>query len=585
MTRDFTSEAEELMLQLISSSVVGSSIDYATPELEEYEDWKEELKSYIDSLYADVQEQIENRDYAYKNLATLFVILRGADGRTAREIHKYEEITFDSYMKTMKGLLESIRVTSGVSSTTNVDAIGQTLGGYTANPNSYVVNESIFADVNSFSAKIDDAGTGLLGQTYDRLYPKDGDWTAIDELMLKSKSEVEPWEVAALSQIIDTYVIVDEETGSVVLDYDDYEEFLEHCYIQTYYSPREYHTQYETPHQATYEISPVCEVLSGYRDAQTKQYLSFYGKYVYYDGACFESEFLKTQCYINDSLEGLCTYVPTQTKTSYDYEDILMDIDISIEPKRTMVLSVINCEEVEKYINIYAISASINNEFYAGQEEELLDMAKGNAVIDTLIFGALTGVDCVPVLGKTINIVYGIYDIYDEAENAKDDAVRMIRTNELENYINYLYCGGSVIQCEDNYKINNLIVNENQLAVDVAFYNQINEEGNQTNVTQLKYEFNNFLRNDGSTYNLEAFYEFDHGDGMSDYEHIREEDDYIYDITSYIRENYHTSLAGATMEQIEEAIFVEEKIREKYGISLSNATPQQIEEALCGMQN
>ena len=211
MIRDFSDEALELML-----SYCNDYEEWCEEGAPEYQ-WdssytKEELDYYISNStdaevcmqYIDLyhQELIRSRDYTATTVEEIFQAVNDLDDGFSSVIASQTEAYYDPYISVIQGLINCL---------TKPEA-----------------GQSIMDAPSEFKKALDSVGNGVLEDMVAKLYPKDGDWSAIDELLAKNPEDVTPLEMEAINQIMMDNVSLD-ENGDIVVD-EEMEELYEHFF-------------------------------------------------------------------------------------------------------------------------------------------------------------------------------------------------------------------------------------------------------------------------------------------------------------------------------------------------------------------
>ncbi|MCM1209038.1 MAG: hypothetical protein NC309_08940, partial [Ruminococcus sp.] len=367
----------------------------------------------------------------------------------------------EPYISTLRELVEKINVSGLGNDAESVD--------------------SIFGSSKQFKASLDNIGYGLLQTTYESLNPDVNGWDNFDALMSKNPDEVKPWELRALSMIVDSYLEIKAETGQIGLNTEKYEEFLEHCYQLTYCHVTDWHgNNYISWTTTTVELSPVAVLFADYRAEYTNNFLDTYGYYMYSRVPdSYEANLLVAECQANDILTAMVLYGQKFEEKERGYTEPDKHISISSfgDPPIDLTLSLFGYTDVA----IYGLSGDLGGEFSNGsgdaEEEGKIDVS--NAMLGVICSNAADfGVDYIdklPIVGPIVGGGYKIYSMandfysaYQDAKNENELRDEYIHDIKSSHYIDALHIGGTIIQCGDNATINHIICDKNQLMVDVA---------------------------------------------------------------------------------------------------------------------
>lgn len=366
-----------------------------------------------------------------------------------------------------------------------------------------------------------------MEDVYNLLNPDINGWDYIDTLMSKDPSEVTLCEIRAMSMYLDTFIILD-KNGIATVNYDKYEEFLEHAYTLIKFNEAIVQPDAMLTSYTEFSLSPVLSMLASYRSQFTQKIMQTYGEWLYTcSGNSPEISFLNAECQIDDILTGVCLYGETIIEDGLCYRKERPDFSISIEPlgndSKDITISLWN----KKDINIYGLTTNLGNEYatavnnavdtgYIDPESALasstmtafLDITLGTAIGSISTVGTGAG-----IAYSFCNACYGSYSAYQDAlnENALRDQYIYDVTNQ--DYIARLYLGGTVIQCEDEMSLGHVFFNENMLMLDVAFYNEYNED---ITIGELKRDYQKFMLGEKAEI-LDKFSDFDNGDTGNDY--------------------------------------------------------------------
>lgn len=390
--------------------------------------------------------------------------------------------------------------------------------------------------------------------------------------MSKNPDEVKLWELWALSMIVDSYLETDAETGQIKLKTDKYGEFLEHCYQVTYCHVTDWHANNSVSWTTTkVELSPVAVLFAGYRAEYTNNFLDMYGHYMYsHVKDSYEVSLLVAECQVNDILTAMVLYGQKLEEKESGYTEPDRHISISSfgDSPNDLTLSLFGLTD----ITIYGLSKGLSDEFSNGSSDAKADgkIDVSNAMLGVICSNAVDfGVDYIdnlPIIGPIVSKGYKIYsitnDLYSTYQNVKNEnELRDEYIHDIKkiNYISKLYIGGTVIQCGDNVTINHVICNQNQLMVDVAFYNRDENHDSEISVDRLQAEFNSYI-NGGETDILDEFVnykKFYKGNNYKSYCDLIDEK--LGDIRKEKQENGedvspHVYIQSASPEELQEAI-------------------------------
>lgn len=490
MIRDFTDETKHMLGDALedwydntySPSPITDNITLTVDILGQncvLDGW--EIDNEANKLMRDEELNLTNQEAMKHMLDEIFEEARAYDALASISVFDTVDVAAEPFISTLRKLVEKINVSSLGNDAESVRYnFGRYHGGY---------ENSIFGSSEQFKASLDNIGYGLLQTTYESLNADISGWDNFDALMSKNPDEVKPWELWALSMIVDSYLETNAETGQIALNTEKYEEFLEHCYQLNYSHVNEWFGSYEygtyTPVvYTTAELSPVAVLFAGYRAEYTNDFLNTYGNYMYScDKNSYEVSLLVAECQVNDILTAMVLYGQKLEEKEYGFTepDRHVSINFSDSSPKDLTLSMFGLEDIA----IYGLSGDVSTEFTNAdsdaKEEGKIDVSDamlGVICLTAVDFGA-DYIGKLPIVGPKVGAGYKIYsitsDLYSTYQNVKkENELRDKYIHDIKNlnYINKLHIGGSVIQCGDNVTINHVIWDKNQLMVDVDFYNR-----------------------------------------------------------------------------------------------------------------
>lgn len=523
MIRDFTEGTKELILEVVSDVFDKSSRNKtytAIQAINAISNWDNSTITSEYNTYQNREDDISFQEQRVREyVETIFENARNYDNQFSETIEERIAVPADPYIQTLEALADKIDVSSLGNDATSVRYnFGRYHGGY---------ESSIFGEYNSFSSSLESIGYGYLEDVYNLLNPDINGWDYIDTLMSKDPSEVTLCEIRAMSMYLDTFIILD-KNGIATVNYDKYEEFLEHAYTLIKFNEAIVQPDAMLTSYTEFSLSPVLSMLASYRSQFTQKIMQTYGEWLYTcSGNSPEISFLNAECQIDDILTGVCLYGETIIEDGLCYRKERPDFSISIEPlgndSKDITISLWN----KKDINIYGLTTNLGNEYatavnnavdtgYIDPESALasstmtafLDITLGTAIGSISTVGTGAG-----IAYSFCNACYGSYSAYQDAlnENALRDQYIYDVTNQ--DYIARLYLGGTVIQCEDEMSLGHVFFNENMLMLDVAFYNEYNED---ITIGELKRDYQKFMLGEKAEI-LDKFSDFDNGDTGNDY--------------------------------------------------------------------
>ena len=343
-------------------------------------------------------------------LDEIFKEARAYDALASTNAFDTVDAVAEPYISTLRELVKKINVSSLGNDAESVRYnFSRYHGGY---------ENSIFGSSEQFKASLDNIGYGLLQTTYESLYPDDvNGWDNFDALMSKNPDEVKPWELRALSMIVDSYLETNAETGQVKLKTDKYGEFLEHCYQVTYCHVTDWHANNSVSWTTTkVELSPVAVLFAGYREEYTNNFLDMYGNYMYsHDEDSYEVSLLVAECQVNDILTAMVLYGQKLEEKESGYTEPDRHISISSfgDSPNDLTLSLFGLTDV----TIYELSGDVGNNF-SNASDDATEKGKidvSNAMLGVICSNAVDfGVDNInnlPIVGPIVGGGYISYSI------------------------------------------------------------------------------------------------------------------------------------------------------------------------------
>ncbi len=503
MERDFTEEVEQEMLEMLDAYndlETLQNTDEKWNEYVEYLDNWDDIEYAMQHIEAHKQFLIQEMAYDAEAIQSVFHDVREYDSEYPRTVEKNTVEFFTPYLESLKGLLETIRVSGAGSPYTNAEDFAimarEQYGKY-----GYMSGTGLFSSTNTFSGKLEDAGGGAVKACYLSIKDIEGD--AFQELINKPAEDIKPWEVAALSMVYDDCV---DENGNVNIY--KLQKLVNSCYVV------EHNLEASVDcviRKTNVTAAPVMSLLSSYRTEKSAQMSMLYGNLDTKNHYGISLSDVKADCYITDVVFSIDTYCHEWTDTSlpgypgdelksvqYMYPvDLTMDKDankITIDFKGskdivTIYEYTLNLSEEEKRSDIGKAYASMvanpENELYA-------DIAK---------FAVDYSVGSIPGVGNVYSAVSGAYGIgqnYNENLEKNEETLRRIAGKELQIAVYTTGSSGSIVQCGNRYDVRNMGIDTGYVIQQTALYNEAVARGVQkgekiSGYAEVQAEFNDYV--------------------------------------------------------------------------------------------
>ena len=512
--RDFTEETEYEILEYCSMHEEDedwSPADvFGTVEVERYFMNSEDISYHMKNVELHHAMYIDSQSYSEQWVHNVFNDVRTCDNNYAQKAHEYKVNAMDYYMESIQVLYESIQVTETESST---NTVGQLTG-------------RIFGECEAFSNMVQKAGDGAITPTFQRLYENGTvNWELFDSWM---QNGANGWEIVAMSKLIDTYLL---DTEASYINTEEYSQFLNHCYIREYqefsYDSMNFtwNSQKEISEDMnnldTYTISPMVSYLMLYRQQQAGVTLIELANKLDNVNTPRQNHKIIFDCFISDSLSAINENYQTIEKYERDRNEKLLSIAVDYG-EGTATISKFN-EYIDlcklgssPKINITLFDKSMSNGWdyiekkieETGKEdpdeavynrgiEIMNDLAtKGIFKIGKSVVGNLIPEDGEAVwnllskmhsLRKTGMALFGLNAVKEAVEANNERIDRNIRVREYKGYVMAMARSATFFQYQDTATISNVVINDQELAMRLAYYNSV-QNANLT-MEELKAQF------------------------------------------------------------------------------------------------
>lgn len=535
MERDFTAEVENELLEM--ADCYDLWLYAVPPDMENINAYQEYLDNWTDKEYAmehieqHKQYMIEEMLYTKDRITAVFQSVRDYDAAYKDTVSENADAFFHPYIDTMNALLEAIRVsgqgTPYISAELYAMAAREQLGQWGAFSGEYA---GIFNNVSSFSDKIRQAGSGVVGETYQSLKEP----MALQALLDKPANEIKPWEVAALSLIFDDCA---GENGMV--DCEALHALVNSCYTMER-QPIGAGSMMGFSEEVTVTLAPVMGLLNEYRTAQSYQMAARYENNDIKLAFGLEIYDVQSYCYISDVIFALNTHcreyqttlTPVQQCQGYEAYDTPVTLALSDDGTR---MTMTFCGDENYNVAIYQFTQNFYMEAFGAQGEAAVAGIKApnsQLMMDAVRFGVEQSVGLIPVL-STANTLYGLgtgaYDLYASYhQNLENNADCYWQADmaELQGVAYISGCSGSVVQCGNRYDIRNMALDGDNVIMQVALYNAAVEGGYQypngvafagepiDSYTTVMHEFSAYISGAATLEQcpaLNSLMDFDHG--------------------------------------------------------------------------
>lgn len=514
--RDFTEETEYEILEYCSMHEEDedwSPADvFGTVEVERYFMNSEDISYHMKNVELHHAMYIDSQSYSEQWVHNVFNDVRTCDNNYAQKAHEYKVNAMDYYMESIQVLYESIQVTETESST---NTVGQLTG-------------RIFGECEAFSNMVQKAGDGAITPTFQRLYENGTvNWELFDSWM---QNGANGWEIVAMSKLIDTYLL-DTEADTGYISTEKYSQFLNHCYIREYqefsYDSMNFtwNSQKEISEDInnldTYTISPMVSYLMLYRQQQAGVTLIELANKLDNVNTPRQNHKIIFDCFISDSLSAINENYQTIEKYERGRNEKLLSIAVDYGEGTATISKFNEYIDLRKLgsspkINITLFDKSMSNGWdyiekkieETGKEdpdgavynrgiEIMNDLAtKGIFKIGKSVVGNLIPEDGEAVwnllskmhsLRKTGMALFGLNAVKEAVEANNERIDRNIRVREYKGYVMAMARSATFFQYQDTATISNVVINDQELAMRLAYYNSV-QNANLT-MEELKAQF------------------------------------------------------------------------------------------------
>ena len=437
MIRDFSYEALELML-----SYCNDYEEWCEEGAPEYQ-WdssytQEELDYYISNStdaevcmqYIDLyhQELIRSRDYTATTVEEIFQAVNDLDDGFSSVIASQTEAYYDPYISVIQGLINCL---------TKPEA-----------------GQSIMDAPSEFKKALDSVGNGVLEDMVAKLYPKDGDWSAIDELLAKNPEDVTPLEMEAINQIMMDNVSLD-ENGDIVVD-EEMEELYEHFFEE------------EGPFNHGYYPKPLVEYIVSYQQEYSQAVANRYA-YVFSmpkDDLNALEKMKESEVYIACAVADMTCAVYSMSEWG-DQMKKKPTFDITYNSTKTCIEISQNSEklktEVYRYNSIICKNyVSATSTVKVNEKKESSDVVA--TVVADEIMGAVIGE--IPVVSDIKDVFGSSIKVCNAYNAAKDNNIAIdeaVKNDDIAIYTEVLEGTCSIVAEKDSVSIRNVVINIDEL--------------------------------------------------------------------------------------------------------------------------
>lgn len=592
--RDFTEETEYEILEYCSMHEEDedwSPADvFGTVEVERYFMNSEDISYHMKNVELHHAMYIDSQSYSEQWVHNVFNDVRACDNNYAQKAHEYKVNAMDYYMESIQVLYESIQVTETESST---NTVGQLTG-------------RIFGECEAFSNMVQKAGDGAITPTFQRLYENGTvNWELFDSWM---QNGANGWEIVAMSKLIDTYLL-DKEADTGYISTEKYSQFLNHCYIREYqefsydsmnftWNPQKEISE-DINNLDTYTISPMVSYLMLYRQQQAGVTLINLSDGFDMANTPQQNHKIIFDCFISDSLSAINENYQTIEKYEGDRNEKLLSIAVDYGEGTATISKYSEYIDLRKLgsspeINITLFDKSMSNAWNyidekiqeAGKEDpdaavynrgiEIMNnlATKGIFKIGKNVVGNLIPEDGEAVCNllskmhsfrKTGMSLFGLNAVKEAVEAKNERIDRNIQVRKYKEYVTAMTQSATFFQCQDTVTISNIIVNDQELAMRLAYYNSV--QNASLTMEELRAQFEISRNEKEGIDDLIAYSSFINKRGVS--EGTDDKYNSCVECCKDILEKFGLSLSSATQEQIADA-FNEAIIIDNYMIEMNN---------------
>ncbi len=503
MERDFTEEVEQEMLEMLDAyndMETLQNTDEKWNEYVEYLDNWNDIEYAMQHIEAHKQFLIQEMAYDAEAIQKVFHDVREYDAEYPKTVEKNTDEFFTPYLESLKGLLETIRVSGEGSPYTNAEEFAIMVQNQ-YEKNGYVCGAGMFSSTDLFSIELEALGGGTVKACY--LSIRDIDGNGFQELINKPAEDIKPWEVAALSMVYDDCV---DENGKV--DISKLQELVNRCYVI------EEHTEWSANYGKTVTnvtAAPVMSLLSGYRTEKSAQMSMFYGNLDTKNHYGISLPDVKADCYITDVVFSIDTYCHEWTDTNLAGcpSDELKEahrnpIALSRDKKGKKIT--IDFKGSKDIVTIYEYTLNLHEEEYESDigtaYADMVANPKNELYADTAKFAVDYSVGSIPGVGNVYSAVSGAYGIgqnYNENLEKNEEILKRIKGKELQMVAYTTGCSGSIVQCGDRYDVRNLGIDTGYVIRQTALYNEAVDRGVQkgekiSGYMEVQAEFDDYMQ-------------------------------------------------------------------------------------------
>ncbi len=543
MERDFTEEVEQQMLEMLDAY---NDLETLQNTDEKWNEYVEYLDNWTDIEYAmqhiEAHKQFLIQEMAYdaEAIQSVFHDVREYDSEYQRTVEKNTVEFFTPYLESLKGLLETIRVSGAGSPYTNAEDFAimarEQYGKY-----GYMSGTGLFSSTNTFSGKLEDAGGGAVKACYLSIKDIEGD--AFQELINKPAEDIKPWEVAALSMVYDDCV---DENGNVNIY--KLQKLVNRCYIVEHNLEASIDCVIR---ETNVTAAPVMSLLSSYRTEKSAQMSMLYGNLDTKNHYGISLPDVTADCYITDVVFSVDTYCHAWTDKSlpgYPGDELksvqyMYPVDLTMDKDANKIT--IDFKGSKDIVTIYEYTLNLS------EEEKQSDIGKAYAAMvtnpenelyaDIAKFAVDYTVGSIPGVGNVYSAVSGAYSIgqnYNENLEKNEEILKRIEGKELQIAVYTTGSSGTIVQCGDRYDVRNLGIDTGYVIQQTALYNEAVARGVQkgekiSGYTEVQAEFNDYM---SGTKTLEeckainALFGFEHAEKCyGDYENTEQGISYNYE--------------------------------------------------------
>ncbi|MCM1081854.1 MAG: hypothetical protein NC393_01730 [Clostridium sp.] len=543
MERDFTEEVEQQMLEMVEGHY---DIENPLDIMDEFNAYREYLVNRTDIEYA-MQHIEEHKQFLIRELGfdaeairRVFSHVREYDAEYPETVEKNTNDFFTPYLESLKGLLETIRVSGGESPYTNAEDFAimarEQYGKY-----GNVAGAGLFSSTYTFSQKLENAGGGAVKTCYLAIKDIDGD--EFQELINKPMEEIKPWEVAALSMVYDDCV---DENGTVNIY--KLQKLVNRCYIV------EHHLEASIDcviRETNVTAAPIMSLLSSYRTEKSAQMSILYGNLDTKNFYGILLQDVKADCYITDVVFSIDTYCHDWSDISlpgYPSDDLkkteyMFPIDLTMDEDKITI----DFKGSKDIVTIYEYTFNFNEETgvsdIAVAFNDIVENPEKEACLNTAKYTVDQAVGALPGLGNVYSAASGAYELkqnYYEDLKKNEETLKKIKGKELQLVVYTTGCSGSIVQCGNRYDVRNFGLDTGYVIQQVALYNECVDRGVETGekiagYTEVQAEFNDYMSGRRALEDckaINALFNFEHAEKCYGFENAELGIRYNYD--SYI---------------------------------------------------